>query len=198
MLFSSGAGHPDDVSVTDGGETRRHADDTPTGESLKRAAPRMDTPQPSLTSQMLFTNKRPLWKLGSSLSDVWRDMSNALPSAIWCIDRHRVARAAIAGARSAVGIHGAADPKVGDSDARAEGRQGHARDSRALSAGVGADQERWSKGGQRESVQRVYMVVDLKVLDRIVDDDDPEHIKISCGESFFSSRRKSFFCERYG
>ena len=28
------------------------------------------------------------------------------------------------------------------------------------------------------------MVVDLKVLDRI-DDDDPEHIKISFGTSFF-------------
>ena len=44
-----------------------------------------------------------------------------------------------------------------------------------------------------------YMVVDLKVLDRIVDDDDPEHIKISFGESFFSSWRKFFFLgERYG
>ena len=37
------------------------------------------------------------------------------------------------------------------------------------------------------------MVVDLKVLDRIVDDDDPEHIKISFGESFFSSWRKYVF-----
>ena len=34
------------------------------------------------------------------------------------------------------------------------------------------------------------MVVDLKVLDSIVYDDDPEHIKISFGESFFSSWRK--------
>ena len=30
----------------------------------------------------------------------------------------------------------------------------------------------------------IYMVVDLKVLDSIVYDDDPEHIKISFGESF--------------
>ena len=36
----------------------------------------------------------------------------------------------------------------------------------------------------------IHMVVDLKVLDRIVDDDGPEHIKISFGESFFSSWRK--------
>ena len=42
-------------------------------------------------------------------------------------------------------------------------------------------------------IQYMYMVVDLKVLDRIVDDDDPEHIKISFGESFFSSWRKYFF-----
>ena len=34
------------------------------------------------------------------------------------------------------------------------------------------------------------MVVDLKVLDSIVYDDDPEHINISFGESFFSSWRK--------
>ena len=37
---------------------------------------------------------------------------------------------------------------------------------------------------------RTYLVVDLKVLDSIVYDDDPEHIKISFGESFFSSWRK--------
>ena len=37
------------------------------------------------------------------------------------------------------------------------------------------------------------MVVDLKVLDSILYDDDPEHIKISFGESFFSSWRKYFF-----
>ena len=42
------------------------------------------------------------------------------------------------------------------------------------------------------------MVVDLKVLDSIVHDDDPEHIKISFGESFFSSWRKYSFCERSG
>ena len=36
----------------------------------------------------------------------------------------------------------------------------------------------------------VYMVVDLKVLVSSVYDDDPEHIKISFGESFFSSWRK--------
>ena len=44
------------------------------------------------------------------------------------------------------------------------------------------------------------MVVDLKVLDRIVDDDDPEHIKISFGENFFLELAKvfSFFGERYG
>ena len=36
----------------------------------------------------------------------------------------------------------------------------------------------------------IYMVVDLKVLDSIVYDDDPEHIKISFGESVFSSWRK--------
>ena len=36
----------------------------------------------------------------------------------------------------------------------------------------------------------MYMVVDLKVLDSIVYDDDPEHINISFGESFFSSWRK--------
>ena len=40
------------------------------------------------------------------------------------------------------------------------------------------------------SVYNVYMVVDLKVLDSIVYDDDPEHIKIYFGESFFSSWRK--------
>ena len=39
------------------------------------------------------------------------------------------------------------------------------------------------------------MVVDLKVLDRIVDDDDPEHIKISFGESFFSSWQSFFFAK---
>ena len=38
-----------------------------------------------------------------------------------------------------------------------------------------------------------YMVVDLKVLDSIVYDDDPEHIKISFGESFFSSWRKYIY-----
>ena len=38
-----------------------------------------------------------------------------------------------------------------------------------------------------------YMVVDLKVLDSIVYDDYPEHIKISFGESFFSSWRKYSF-----
>ena len=37
------------------------------------------------------------------------------------------------------------------------------------------------------------MVVDLKVLVSSVYDDDPEHIKISFGESFFSSWRKYFF-----
>ena len=36
----------------------------------------------------------------------------------------------------------------------------------------------------------IYMVVDLKVLVSSVYDDDPEHIKISFGESFFSSWRK--------
>ena len=36
----------------------------------------------------------------------------------------------------------------------------------------------------------VYMVVDLKVLDRIVDEDDPEHIKISFGESFFADTQE--------
>ena len=36
----------------------------------------------------------------------------------------------------------------------------------------------------------LYMVVDLKVLVSSVYDDDPEHIKISFGESFFSSWRK--------
>ena len=36
----------------------------------------------------------------------------------------------------------------------------------------------------------LYMVVDLKVLVSSVCDDDPEHIKISFGESFFSSWRK--------
>ena len=35
-----------------------------------------------------------------------------------------------------------------------------------------------------------YVVVDLKVLVSSVYDDDPEHIKISFGESFFSSWRK--------
>ena len=35
-----------------------------------------------------------------------------------------------------------------------------------------------------------HMVVDLKVLVSSVYDDDPEHIKISFGESFFSSWRK--------
>ena len=40
------------------------------------------------------------------------------------------------------------------------------------------------------------MVVDLKVLDSIVYDDDPEHIKISFGKSFFSSWRKYFFCRK--
>ena len=35
-----------------------------------------------------------------------------------------------------------------------------------------------------------HMVVDLKVLVSRVYDDDPEHIKISFGESFFSSWRK--------
>ena len=39
----------------------------------------------------------------------------------------------------------------------------------------------------------VYMVVDLKVLVSSVHDDDPEHIKISFGESFSSSWRKYFF-----
>ena len=39
----------------------------------------------------------------------------------------------------------------------------------------------------------IYMVVDLKVLVSSVYDDDPEHIKISFGESFFSSWRKYFF-----
>ena len=44
-----------------------------------------------------------------------------------------------------------------------------------------------------------YMVVDLKVLVSSVYDDDPEHIKISFGERFFSSWRKySFFGERSG
>ena len=38
-----------------------------------------------------------------------------------------------------------------------------------------------------------YMVVDLKVLVSSVYDDDPEHIKISFGESFFSSWREYFF-----
>ena len=43
------------------------------------------------------------------------------------------------------------------------------------------------------------MVVDLKVLVSSVYDDDPEHIKISFGESFFSSWRKYFlFGERSG
>ena len=41
----------------------------------------------------------------------------------------------------------------------------------------------------------IYMVVDLKVLDSIVYDDDPEHIKISFGKSFFSSWRKYFFAK---
>ena len=36
----------------------------------------------------------------------------------------------------------------------------------------------------------IYMVVDLKVLVSSVYDDDPEHIKISFGESIFSSWRK--------
>ena len=41
------------------------------------------------------------------------------------------------------------------------------------------------------------MVVDLKVLDSIVCDDDPEHIKISFGESFFLELANVlFFCER--
>ena len=35
-----------------------------------------------------------------------------------------------------------------------------------------------------------HVVVDLKVLVSSVYDDDPEHIKISFGESFFSSWRK--------
>ena len=34
------------------------------------------------------------------------------------------------------------------------------------------------------------MVVDLKVLDSIVYDDDPEHIKISFGESFLELAKK--------
>ena len=49
------------------------------------------------------------------------------------------------------------------------------------------------------SSQLFDMVVDLKVLVSNVYDDDPEHIKISFGESFFSSWRKYFFfCERSG
>ena len=43
------------------------------------------------------------------------------------------------------------------------------------------------------------MVVDLKVLDNIVYDDDPEHIKISFGESFCRvGESNSFFGERSG
>ena len=38
-----------------------------------------------------------------------------------------------------------------------------------------------------------HVVVDLKVLDSIVYDDDPEHIKISFDESVFSSWRMYFF-----
>ena len=41
----------------------------------------------------------------------------------------------------------------------------------------------------------MYVVVDLKVLVSSVYDDDPEHIKISFGESFFSSWRKYFFAK---
>ena len=41
-----------------------------------------------------------------------------------------------------------------------------------------------------QKTQKTHMVVDLKVLVSSVYDDDPEHIKISFGESFFSSWRK--------
>ena len=48
--------------------------------------------------------------------------------------------------------------------------------------------------GNRRAVVGIYsyihMVVDLKVLVSSVYDDDPEHINISFGESFFSSWRK--------
>ena len=37
------------------------------------------------------------------------------------------------------------------------------------------------------------MVVDLKVLDSIVYDDDPEHIKISFGEFFLELAKVNFF-----
>ena len=40
------------------------------------------------------------------------------------------------------------------------------------------------------NIFQYHMVVDLKVLVSSVYDDDPEHIKISFGESFFSSWRK--------
>ena len=39
------------------------------------------------------------------------------------------------------------------------------------------------------------MVVDLKVLDSIVYDDDPEHIKISFGESFPQVDESIFFAK---
>ena len=53
------------------------------------------------------------------------------------------------------------------------------------------EQFEWRQIGRRQArAGKKHMVVDLKVLDRIVDNDDPEHIKISFGESFFSSWRK--------
>ena len=56
--------------------------------------------------------------------------------------------------------------------------------------GGGSQQESNNVHGRAPKSVCEYMVVDLKVLDRIVDDDDLEHIKISFGESFFSSWRK--------